>query len=175
MPSLYHALPDALVGSVFHPLNELESRAPEAWGRERAKYHGREEVLELRIPILDCLWNDVLHFGTVRPDEIVTALRSAGLEPWRRRFFEIDPGRLEADRTVIFLNRRAVASEPIDEADWLPFDPAALPELSRLTEPTIRYYRDCTSRGIRPRLYGYLPHVLYRGSLETRDLPIVEV
>ena len=175
MPSLYHAAPDRMVGSVLYPLHELEERAPGAWERERAKYDWRTEVLEKRVQILDCLWNDVLHFGTVHPKQIVAALESAGVEPLRRRFFEVDAAVLDTERTVVFLNRRGTDGERRDEEQWLPFDPAALPGLSALTEPTRRYYRECASRGTRPLLYGYLPHVLFRGSLETRGLRILEL
>jgi hypothetical protein len=44
-----------------------------------------------------------------------------------------------------------------------------------LTEPTRRYYRECAARGTRPRLFGYLPHVFFRGALETSNLDVVEV
>jgi hypothetical protein len=175
LPSLYHAVPDPLVGSVLYPLNELEQRAPEAWRRAHAKYDWRPEVLQVRIPPLDCLWNDVLHFSPVPPVKIVAALEAAGLEPLRRRFFVVDAAELEPARTVIFRNARERVADRIDDEQWLPFDPALLPELSRLTEPTIGYYRECASSGTRPLLYGYLPHVLYRGSLETRGIPVAEV
>lgn len=175
MPSIYHAAPDRMVGSVLYPLNELEERAPEAWQRERTKYHWRNEVLEKRVPILDCLWNDVLHFGTVHPIQIVAALESAGVTPPRRRFFEVDPAALDAERTVVFLNRRQADGERRDDEQWLRFDPAVLSGLSELTDATHRYYRECAARGARPLLYGYLPHVLFRGSLETRELPLLEL
>jgi hypothetical protein len=69
------------------------------------KYAGREHVLDVRVPLLDCLWNDVLHF-TVHPADVVE-LAAVGLEPLRRTFLEIDPFNLDPDRTVIFVNRRA--------------------------------------------------------------------
>ena len=40
---------------------------------------------------------------------------------------------------------------------------------------TRRYYRECGTGGTRPLLYGYLPHALHRGPLETRGLPVLEV
>jgi hypothetical protein len=151
-------------GSVLYPLNELKAWAPEAFERERAKYDGRENVLEKRIGILGCLWNDALHFSTVHPAEIVAALEASGFEPPRRRFYEIDARDLDPSRTVIFLNRRDDAGD----TQWVPFDPALVPQLAELTETTYRYYRECAANGTRPLLYGYLPHVLYRGSLDTR-------
>ena len=171
MPSLFHFVPDRMVGTVLYPLNALKDREPEAWRREVAKYEGREQVLEKPIPPLGCLWNDALHFSTVHPSLVVAELKAVGLEPLRRRFFELDAELLDPERTVIFLNRRSEA----DESQWLPFDPARLAGLTDLTEPTRRYYRECAALGKRPLLYGYLPHVLFRGELETRSLPVREV
>jgi hypothetical protein len=172
---VYHWVPAAMVGSTLYPLNDLEQREPDVWRRERAKYDGRKHVLEVPVPPLDCLWNDVLHFSPVHPAEIVAALVAAGLQPLRRRTFVVDTAALDPERTVIFLNRGDSGGERIDADQWRTFDPALLLELSDLTEPTRRYYRECAAQGTRPLLYGYLPHVLFRGPLETRDLQVLEL
>ena len=175
MPSLFHTVPDQMLGTVLYPLNELEHVDRAAWERERAKYAGREQVLELRVPPLDCRWNDVLHLSPVHPADIVAELRAVGLEPLRSRFFEIDAAGLDAARTVVFVNRRARPSGEIDASEWMPFEPDALPDLAAFNEASRRYYRDCAETGKRPRLWGYLPHVFHLGALDIRDLPILEV
>lgn len=175
MPSLFHFVPAPMVGTVLYPLNELREREPEIWRREVAKYAGREHLLEAPIPPLGCLWNDVLHLSVVRPGEVVAALEEVGFEPLRRRYFQFDATTLDPERTVIFLNQRTSVSARKDESQWLPFDPAELTGLTGLTEPTRRYYRECAARGQRPLLFGYLPHVFFRGALETRTLPLLEV
>ena len=164
-----------MVGTVLHPLNELEDLDPETWQRERKKYTGREQVLEKRVPPLNCLWNDVLHLSAVHPVAIIAALDSVGLEPHRRRFFEIDPLNLESDHTVVFVNRRASSGEYQHATQWTPFEPAALTEVSTFNEASRQYYRECAQRAERPLLWAYLPHVLYRGSLDTQTLRIIEV
>lgn len=175
MPSLFHTVPDRMVGTVLYPLNELEQVDRAAWERERAKYDGREQVLDVRVPPLECLWNDALHLSPVHPGEIVAELRAVGLEPLRSRFFEIDAAALDAARTVVFANRRVSSSDAIDASQWLPFQPAGLPALAGFDEASRRYYRECAEAGRRPLLWGYLPHVLHRGALDTRDLSIIEV
>jgi hypothetical protein len=164
-----------MVGTVLYPLNELKEREPEVWRREAAKYEGRDYVLEEPVPPLGCLWNDVLHLSTVHPAEVVAALEAVGLQPLRRRAFRVDAGTLDPSRAVIFLNRRADVSDRIDESQWESFEPARVTALTTLTEPTRRYYRECVARGVRPLLYAYLPHVFFRGALETRNLKVVEV
>ncbi len=172
MPSVFHAVPHPMTGSVLYPLNELKERDPEVSPREVAKYEGREAVRELHVPILDCLWNDVLHFSTVDPRDVAAALEAVGLEPLRRRFFEIDARELDPGHAVLFLNRR---SDFTAESEWRRFDPRDVARLSRLRVRACRYYAGCAAADKRPRLYAYLPHVLFRGSLETRDLRVLDV
>lgn len=175
MPSLFHFVPEAMVGTVLYPLNDLKEREPATWRREVAKYEGREHLLDEPIPPLGCLWNDVLHFSVVHPREILAALDAVGLEALGRRFFEFDAARFDRERAVIFLNRRTDVSARTDDSQWLSFDPASLAGLTELTEPTRRYYRECSVGGQRPLLFGYLPHVFFRGPVETRDARVLEV
>jgi hypothetical protein len=175
MQVLFHTVPNKMVGTVLYPLNDLEAIDPETWRQERKKYAGREQVLEMCVAPLNCLWNDVLHLSAVHPADIIAALADVGLEPLRRRFFEIDPLDLDSNRTVVFINRRGGVAEAPDESQWMPFQPDTLTELSTFNEASRRYYRECAQAGRRPLLWGYLPHVLHRGPLDTRALRIVEV
>jgi hypothetical protein len=174
MPPLFHFVPAPMVGTILYPLNELKKREPELWRREVAKYAGREHVLEALIPPLGCLWNDVLHLSVVHPGKVLAALEAVGLEPLRRRFFQIDAATLDPERTAIFLNRRTDMSARNDESQWLTFDPESLTALTELTDSTRRYYRESAARGERPLLFGCLPHVFFRGALETETLPVLE-
>lgn len=175
MPRLFHFVPEAMVGTVLYPLNDLKEREPETWRREVAKYEGREHLLDEPIPPLGCLWNDVLHFSVVHPGKIVAALDAAGLEALGRRCFELDAASFDPEQTVIFLNRRTDVSACTDDSQWLSFDPARLEGLAELTEATRRYYRECALRGQRPRLFGYLPHVFFRGPVETRNARVLDL
>ena len=175
MPSLFHTVPNQMLGTVLYPLNELARVDRSVWERERAKYVGREHVLELRVPPLECLWNDVLHLSPVHPADIVAELRAVGLEPLRSRFFEIDPASLDTARAVVFVNRRASTSREIDASQWLPFEPDSIPALAGFNEASRRYYRECAETGTRPRPWAHLPHIFHRGALDVRDLPVLEV
>lgn len=163
-----------MVGSVLYPLNELRERDPDTFVRARAKYEGREQVLELRVPLLDCLWNDVLHLSPVAPVEIVEALESAGLTPDRRRFVEVDAGELEPAQTVLFLNSTD-REHRFDDGQWNWFDARSVSCHTRLPQATRDYYAACSREGTRPLLFAYVPHVLFRGSLDVSRLSVVEV
>ena len=172
--SLYHALPDPMVGSVLYPLNELRERDPDTFARERTKYEGRDQVLKLGVPLLDCLWNDVLHLSPVAPVELVEALESAGFTPHRRRFVEVDAAELEPMRTVFFLNSTD-REHRFDESQWQWFDPRFASRHTRLPQATRDYYAACAQDGTRPLLFAYVPHALFRGSLDVTGLSVVEV
>lgn len=172
--SLFHVRPDPLVGSVLYPMNELRQRHPEAFDRARAKYEGREHVMDLRVPLLDCLWNDVLHLSPVHPAELVEALEAAGHTADRRRFLEIDAAQLEPTRTVLFLNSTD-REHRFDDGQWMWFEASLIRSHAGLPQATRDYYRECAREGTRPFLFAHVPHVLYRGSLDMAALSTVVV
>lgn len=174
MAALYHRVPEPMVGSVLYPLNELRERDPETWARQRAKYEGREQVLDMPVPLLDCLWNDVLHLSPVHPRELVASLEAAGFRPEGRRFLEVDAGRLDPERTVVFRNSTD-REHRYDPDQWAWFQPALVAELAVLRDQTRDYFVECAREGWRPLLFAYVPHVLFRGSLDVSGVPVVEV
>jgi len=174
--TVFHFVPEPLHGSTLHPLHELERIAPEAWRAAIAKYEGREQVLAATIPVLGCRWNDALHLATVPPETIAELLGAVGLEPLRRRAFEIDTESFDPAHAVVFLNRRAGGVDPFaDAAQWLPLDDALIESLREANDETRAYYAECAAAGRRPRLYGHLPHVLYRGSVDVAGCRVREV
>ena len=61
MPFVYHIRSADFRGTTLYPLNRLRDRYPDVYEAQRAKYRGREWLLEARVPLLDVLWNDVIH------------------------------------------------------------------------------------------------------------------
>ena len=102
MRFLYHARPRDLRGGVLYPLSALRTRFPDLYEFERAKYAGRELLFELRIPLLDVLWNEALHLSPFHPSQLAAAWRDAGLpsSAWDRDFFEIPVERVESARVL---------------------------------------------------------------------------
>jgi len=58
---LYHRVPADLKGHILYPLNQLKSIYPSLYDTKATTYQGREAVMQARIPLLNCLWNDVPH------------------------------------------------------------------------------------------------------------------
>jgi hypothetical protein len=131
-----------------------------------------------RIPLLDCLWNDVLHFAPVHPARTQAALTAAGFPRKQRRYFEVDPVQMgfHAGNAVIFFHQRVDPDRfQLHPEDFAPFDPQALAGLGEIPAATRAYYREAQRQGRRPLVYLYVPHILYKGTLDIRGLNIVEV
>ena len=102
---LYHRVHREMTGNTLYPLNVLKSKYPELYEKYIKKYKNRPHVLEQKIPILDCLWNDVVHLSSIHPMEIKQALASIGIE-YSGKFFVIDAENLDQGKLVIWLNTK---------------------------------------------------------------------
>ena len=172
MALLYHARPPEMRGDTLLPLNRLRDVYPDLYARERAKYDGRELLLELRIPILDVLWNDALHLAPIHPALLAAAWRAAGLSSpaWERDFFGIPVDRIASGRAVWFASGVLVDGR-IDPADVTAFDAATYREL-RDPPPT---YHDHLRRndGRPPRPFAHVPHVLVAAPVDVTGVAVV--
>jgi len=177
MQFLYHRVPSNMHGTVLYPLNELRDVAPVIAARQAAKYNDRPMLMRRRVPILDCLWNDVLHLSPVHPSIIKRELLAAGGSPPPRawRCFVIDPNGLDRARTTVFLaTRTRYAGDAFPLEEFVSFDPVNL-ERYAVFPPTMReYFAEEVTAGRRPLLYTSIPHILYRGSIDTEGLTIVD-
>ncbi len=169
MQNLYHFAPEDMVGDVLYPLNELKEIYPEVYEEQKSKYEGREFVTEREIPYLNCLWNDVLHFTAVHPQEIKEGLDSS------RDFkaFVIDSHQLEPSNTVIYLYQEK--GRELSEDDFKSYDPNEIGQYSDLPEETKEYYQKMQEADRRPLMFVRVPHILYQGSIDTSDLDVIEV
>jgi hypothetical protein len=168
VPFLYHARPARMHGETLYPLNLLREVAPDLYEHERGKYVGREELLELRIPVLDVLWNDALHLAPIHPRRLAAAWRAIGLQSpaWEREFFEIPVERIDAGRSVWFEG----GVLPLD--DVTRFDPTAYRELEQPPGAYHEYLRSYEAKGRPPRPFGYVPHVLVAAPIDVAGLRV---
>ncbi len=175
---LYHRVPNNLSGSVLYPLNALRQEFPKLYAEAAKKYARREVLTQQIIPVLKCSWNDVLHFSPVHPKLIKEGLESAGIELQPMHWFEVNPVALgfNPDNAVIYLHPPKTYLDFTKMADdFRPFHNSALAGLSHMPEATIEYYKDSQKTGQSPLLFHRIPHVLYKGNLQLKDLRIVVV
>lgn len=172
---LYHQVPKNMEGAVLYPLNQLKDRLPALYQEKVRKYDGREHVMETRIPYLDCLWNDVLHFTAVPPQEIKKAFQELGKNP-EFRFYKVDPHLLEPENTVVYLYKytydEVSREKKFSKENFEPYNPDAIEQFSRLPQTTKDYYKHMFEQGKRPLMYVRVPHILYKGTLDISSLEI---
>lgn len=154
---------------------------PDIYKKEFSKYAGREHITQQRIPILgNCLWNDVLFFTALNPQELFDERRRAGWGEMRpQKYLKIDPNTLDQTKLGIFLFKfkddDTRASTDIE--DFAPYSYAELKKYAILPQATKDYFRDELNKGV-PRIrlfYRYVPHVLYKGAIDITNSEIITI
>jgi hypothetical protein len=176
-----------MVGDVLYPLNQLAAVAPEAYESQRAKYLGREAVLDARISQTGLLFNDTVHCAPVHPHHLFAARKEHGFAPSRVRragpyfsglFFEIPLERITL-HPVLWYRWEALwingapgedvpAAPPLEEFE--PFDSRRYRELPGVPDAHLAYLRRMKDAGKRPLLFVHIPHVLVTGPIDIRGL-----
>jgi hypothetical protein len=177
MECVYHQKRD-FRGTRLLPLHALAEEYPDLYRAARAKYAGRERLMDYVVPVLGVRWNDVIHCAPIHPRLVYLALRKAGASPEPREWFQIPVQRLPVERTVWFGYRTTFSPfegdfPPDDEFE--PFDPARYRELDRLPAKTLAYYREEVRQGRQPLLrFQHVPHVLVAAPIEVSDVGVIE-
>lgn len=183
---VYHGVPRDMVGSVLYPLNLLQSVAPEQYTFQRAKYVGREAVLDYRIPGLGLLFNDTVHCSALHPYYLFRARPELGLAPEARPATSWGTGLIYAiplERILIhpvvwysgktlWINGSPNDDVPLEPPgdEFEPFDPSRYQELTAPTERHLAYLRTMRERGRRSLMFVHIPHVLVAGPIDVSGL-----
>lgn len=165
---VYHLVPEDLRGTVIYPLNVLRTVHPDIAARKLEKYRGREHLLTSPIPPLGCVWNDVIMFSPVHPRDIRAALAEAGDVRPLRKWLEVGAVLFSPADTALYLP----GDSPQDER-FESYEPGCLERYARLPEAQRRYYR-AVAPGKAVMLFGAIPHVLYRGTVDLRSARVIE-
>ena len=184
MSIIYHMIPQNFMGNTLHPLNQLKTHLPDIYAAQARKYVGREVLMQRKVPLLDCLWNDVLHFSPMYPSKIRDALISVGFRWNTRPWFAVDPinSGFGSENAVIFLNTppedpTALGNFDFPKTDFISFSSKQLEKLAKMEVPgaTLEYLRFAKNNGDRPVLFNYIPHILYRGAIDVSNVETVNL
>ena len=170
---LYHKVPKEMKGTILYPLNQLRDIFPEIYDAEVKKYEHRESILERRIPILGCLWNDVLHLSPVHPQQIKDALLKLGYHDFEYKFYQLDADSINPSEAVIYTYEHAQPLGGVDVKDFIPYTKDKISTLNNITETTTKYFQDKLSRGEEPLLFYGVPHILVKHNIDITDVPII--
>jgi hypothetical protein len=173
MQYIYHAVPEDFVGDKLVPLSEMHHLDRSLKEKYLEKYQGRESILERRIPILNCLWNDVVQFLPIHPRKIFELQVELGIIPEvpSYTFFRIDISLLEENKTVVFFKSKA-GEENVNVASLADVD---FDSLQSIPESTKDYFRSTIGTGELPFNYQFVPHILYRGSVDITEQKIISL
>jgi hypothetical protein len=162
-------------GNILKPLNILKIQEPDLYRDHVKKYQERESVMNQRIPTLDCLWNDVLHFSAILPQEIKDALVDAGMpNNIMMTCYQIPAELLESEKTTIYFSVN-FSKDRMNLKNFTNYVPKELIKYSRIPKETIEYYKESYCKNERSLVFNKIPHILYKGSLTIKDFVIIEV
>ncbi len=175
MNYLYHWVPKNMKGDILYPLNTLKEKYPELYGEHINKYKGREEILDLIIPTLQCLWNDAIHLSAIHPKAVKDAIAEAGGRSDYKMFcYQIDPHLLEPDKATVYLYTTPEL-DMTNVEDFREFNPDDIGRYSILSKETIEHYKDSYKNGRKPLPFNRAPHILYKGTIDVKGMEIIEV
>ncbi len=163
---VYHRVPDNMYGTIIYPLNVLKNEKPMLYKEYVKKYSQREELLNVRIKPLNCLWNDVIFFSPVHPNEILSELEKAGFSKSpKSRWFKIPLFKLDIKNLAVNISK--------DKFELFKLE--MLNKINFLPEQTKIYYKTCFENNKNPLVLAYAPHLLYKGVLDISNLEIIEI
>jgi hypothetical protein len=170
----YHMLPQDMKGEMLYPLNILNQKFPSIYNKEVAKYKHRPHILNITIPIHNCLWNDVLHLTFVHPKRIRNLLNKANIQTRKMTFLKIPIDQLDHKKCVIYFFKKK-SKEYYSPDQFERFNLNHFERYKRLKESTFNSYIEYKNEGKRPLLFMYVPHLLYKGTIFIKGLEVVEV
>jgi hypothetical protein len=190
MKVVYHGVPKDMVGHTVYPLNQLSEIAPQAYEFQKAKYAGREAVLDFHIPRLGVLFNDTVHCAALDPRQLCGARQRLGLpipgtgmsSRMTGLFFAIPLERILQHRVVWYSGRTLWINGAPDEDvpltppddEFEPFNPRLYRELSEPTSAHLAYLARMKSAGKPPLMFVHIPHILVAGPIDVSGLEPVK-
>jgi hypothetical protein len=171
MSIIYQGVPEHMEGQLLVPLNQMSKSHPELHTAYLKKYEGRKEIMQKKVALLDCLWNDVVQFLPLDPAKVFKLQVELGLIPRmpQYKFFKIDLKLLNPNKTVVYF--KSAPGEENVQVKWLrDVDFAALQEVP---EATVNYYKSLQGTGELPFNYQFIPHMLCMDQVDISGSDII--
>lgn len=180
MNFVYHMVPKNMSGHYLIPLNRMKDIDENLYARYNSKYDDHPErafLMEREVPLLDCLWNDVVHFSTLHPHHIYKELKKLDLNlKENMKFYKIPIERLEDNENVLYRYEKKYyngPAEPIAPENLEYLNIEDYRELEELPSDTLKYFVDESEKDERVGIFHYVPHVLSKGKVRIDDVEIV--
>jgi hypothetical protein len=166
-------------GDLLIPLNTLKATHPEAYSEHVKKYKGREELLQKNIPILNCLWNDVLHISPINPQILLDTWRSEGLFEFSGikksiEVFKIPVKLLNDETTVCFqsFNYDFHSKDPNLFKYWN-FNQSEFKEQNEVEPKQVEIWKNDIENKRPLFWYSHTMHILAQQTIDTRSCELI--
>lgn len=173
MPYIYHGKPEEMRGNNLIPLNRLLEVDSNLQVKYLEKYKGREEILERKIPLLNCLWNDVVQLLPLHPLSLFELQKHMRLIPEipDYQYFEIDMNILDMSKAVVYF--KTAPGEEHATVKWL--KDVSFDELQAIPKATREYYASMAGKDEPVFNYQFVPHIVYRGTVDVSSSSIINL
>lgn len=159
-----------MTGKELYPLHQLKTMNENLYSHYVKKYQNhprRAKLLDRKIPRLNVLWNDVVHFLPPHPSKVYEALTSVGAAaPKDLYFYKIPIENLKANQNVIYTYDQTLYQGPdaeIHREMIQPLDIQTYQELDRIPPETVEYFKEEHQKGNKFGMFHFIPHVLSHG------------
>lgn len=169
----YHGIPEDMQGSELIPLNQMLEVDADLRAKYLEKYKGREEILARKIPLLDCLWNDVVQLVPFHPRKLFELQKELSLirDIPDYTYYKISTNLLDPSRTVVYF--KTAPGEEHVTVKWL--KDVNLEEIQDIPEATRKYYETMVGTHEPVFNYQFVPHVAYRGTVDISTAQMVSL
>ncbi len=173
MTYFYHGIPEEMKGSELIPLSKMLEVDADLRTKYLEKYKGREEILQRTIPLLDCLWNDVVQLLPLHPKQLFSRQQELGIvtEIPDYKYFQIDASKLDPAKTVVYF-KTAPGEEGVT-VKWL--SDVNLDDIQDIPPATENYYKSMVDTGEPVFNYQFVPHIIYKGTIDVSAAKIISL
>lgn len=179
MSYIYHLKPEPFEGNCLIPLNMM-AKDSALYLNQVKKYIGRESLMKEVIPILNCRWNDVVHFSALDPQIVVNHLKliQNDLTLLRPYYFKIHVKEILGKyETVIFDSKKAKFKSDFSVIQISEVCPLSedYKELLEVPIETINCWKKAKKENDKILWFPFIPHILVKGVIDTTSFEICEL
>lgn len=176
---VYHFKPTNMSGDFLVPLNSMQELLPAAYEEHIKKYKGREQMLKQKIPMLNCLWNDVVHLSSINPQIILNMWREKDLFehakiPKEIEVYKIPVELLNEETTICFQSLNYDFYEyTADLEKYSKFNKETFKEQTIVEPKQIDVWKNDTKEKRTMLWYSNTMHVLAKQQIDTKLCEII--
>lgn len=177
MKYVYHFKRPSMRGEKLYPLNRLKEIYPETFDNHASKYKGREVLMERQLPLLNCLWNDVLHLSPIHPQIILDTWEEHGLKLEPREFpvYKIPLDQLSEEKLIYFdPHVGQYGNFEFTDEQVRPFNLDEYQEQEQVSHQQIEIWKKDRTEGRQMFWFSHTTHVLYQGEIDVSAVEIIK-